>query len=128
MVGGGEGRGGDGSCDAMVFQEKNFFLWVRGGGGFVGDLLEGRKKAETRLIRGRGGGGVGVRGWGTSVHFPNCQGRYRLKKVETTIKPLLLGKTLPWNGFTVFDNKGTAVQFLRYLNSGHDNSKFTTEG
>ena len=38
----------------MVFQEKNFFLWVRGGGGFVGDLLEGRKKAETRLI---GGGG-----------------------------------------------------------------------
>ena len=47
--------------------------WVRGGGGFVGDLLEGRKKAETRLIRGRG---VGVREWGTSVHFPNCQGRY----------------------------------------------------
>ena len=55
----GEGRGGDGSCDAMVFQEKNFFLWVRGGGGFVGDLLEGRKKAETRLIRGRGGLGLG---------------------------------------------------------------------
>ena len=45
----------------MVFQEKNFFLWVRGGGGFVGDLLEGRKKAETRLIRG-GGGGVGLGG------------------------------------------------------------------
>ena len=57
MVVGGEGRGEDGSCDAMVFQEKNFFLWVRGGGGFVGDLLEGRKKAETRLIRGRGGWG-----------------------------------------------------------------------
>ena len=56
---GGEGRGGDGSCDAMVFQEKNFFLLVRGGGGFVGDLLEGRKKAETRLIRGRGGLGLG---------------------------------------------------------------------
>ena len=46
---GGKGRGGDGACDAMVFQEKNFFLWVRGGGGFV----------ETRLIRGRGGGGWG---------------------------------------------------------------------
>ena len=59
VVVGGEGRGGKGrggSCDAMVFQEKNFFLWVRGGGGFVGDLLEGRKKAETRLI----GGGWGV--------------------------------------------------------------------
>ena len=57
---GGEGRGGDGSCDAMVFQEKNFFLWVRGGGGFVGDLLEGRKKAETRLMGGGGGGGWGL--------------------------------------------------------------------
>ena len=62
--GGGEGRGGDGSCDAMVFQEKNFFLWVRGGGGFVGDLLEGRRKVETRLMRGRGGG----LGLGGGVH------------------------------------------------------------
>ena len=63
---GGEGRGGDGSCDAMVFQGKNFFLWVRAGGGFVGGLLEGRKKAETRLIRG-GGGGEGL-GLGGGVH------------------------------------------------------------
>ena len=85
---GGEGRGGDGSCDAMVFQEKNFFLWVRGGGGFVGDLLEGRKKAETRLI----GGGGGVGGWGTSEHFPNSPWEIQVKKVKTTIKPLLLGK------------------------------------
>ena len=90
---GGEGRGGDGSCNAMVFQEKNFLLWVRGGGGFVGDLLEGRKKAETRLIGGGGGGGV-VGGWGTSEHFPNSpwDREIQVKKVKTTIKPLLLGK------------------------------------
>ena len=77
---GGEGRGGDGSCDAMVFQEKNFFLWVRGGGGFVGDLLEGRKKAETRLIGGGGGGGLGA-----GVHrstFLTVHGRYRLKGLK----------------------------------------------
>ena len=100
MVVGGEGRGGegrggegregeDGSCDAMVFQEKNFFLWVRGGGGFVGDLLEGRKKAETRLIGGRGEGGGGR---GTSEHFPNSPSEIQVKKVKTIIKPLLLGK------------------------------------
>ena len=76
---GGEGREGDGSCDAMVFQEKNFFLWVRGGGGFVGDLLEGRKKAETRLIGGGGGGGGG------GVHrstFLTVRGRYTLKRLK----------------------------------------------
>ena len=56
----------------MVFQEQNFFLWVRGGGGFVGDLLEGRWKAKTRLIRGEG--------WGSSVHFPNCPGEIQVKK------------------------------------------------
>ena len=58
----------------MVFQEKNFFLLVRGGGGFVGDLLEGRKKAETRLI--------GRRGLGGGVHrstFLTVRGRYRFK-------------------------------------------------
>ena len=84
---GGEGRGGEGSCNAMVFQEKNFFLWVRGGGGFVGDLLDGRKKAETRLMGGGGGGGGG-----TSKHFPNSPWEIQVKKVKTTIKPLLRGK------------------------------------
>ena len=61
----------------MVFQEKNFFLWVRGGGGFVGDLLEGRKKAETRLMGGGGGGG--------EIHrstFQTVRGRYRLKRLK----------------------------------------------
>ena len=73
---------------------RTSFLESGVGGGFVGDLLEGRKKAETSLIRGGGGGGGG------GVHrctFLTFQGRYRLKKVETTIKPLLLGKTLLWN-------------------------------
>ena len=74
----GEGRGGDGSCDAMVFQEKNFFLWVRGGGGFVGDLLEGRKKAETRLI----GGGGGLEGGVHRSTFLTVRGRYRLKRLK----------------------------------------------
>ena len=72
----GEGRGRDGSCDAMVFQEKNFFLWVRGGGGFVEDLLEGRKKAETRLKGGELGGGV------HRSTFLTVHGRYRLKRLK----------------------------------------------
>ena len=38
-------------------------------GGFVGDLLEGRREAETRFIR----------GGGTLVHLPNGPGKNRLK-------------------------------------------------
>ena len=124
---GGEGRGGEG--EGRGGEGRGRCLWCDG---FPREELLSLGQGWGRVCRNsfdKGeGGGVGVRGWGTSVHFPNCQGRYRLKKVETTIKALLLGKTLPWNGFTVFANRGTAVQFLRYLNSRHDNIKFTTEG
>ena len=76
VVVGGEGRGGEGTVLVMRWfsKRRTSFFGSGVGGGFVGDLLEGRKKAETRLIRGRGGGGLGLGGGAHRCTFLTVRG------------------------------------------------------